>query len=146
VQTQGKPPAKRVYFGGIGGAAYLSSAPKGTTRGVGGEVSFGLACQNWSCILYKSSGEVLLNDPYGGKVTGGSIGAGPVGGYMEGGFESFLGESTQKSLTIGLGTFTSIESGSQVGASVGLSKGVGISGVEVRTRISPLKWSDFKPW
>jgi RHS repeat-associated protein len=140
-----KPPAQRVYFFGIGGAAYLSSAPKGTDRGVGGEVTIGLACENWSCIFYKSTGEVELNDPYGGKVTGGSIGVGPVFGYMEGGFNSFLGDSLQKSLTVGIPTYTTIESGSQIGASAGLSKGVGISGVIVRTKTSPLKWSDFKP-
>lgn len=138
--------AQRVWFFGVGGAAYISSAPGGTTKGIGREVSFGLACENWSCLFYKSTGEVELNDPYGGKVAGGSVGVGPVGGYMDGGFNSFLGESTQKSLTIGLGTYTTIESGGQIGASAGLSKGQGLSAVVVRTRTAPLKWSDVKPW
>jgi RHS repeat-associated protein len=130
-----------VFFVGIGGSAFISLSPQGTTRGVGGQVGVGLAYDTETNTIkfFGSSGSASPTD-VSDKVAGFNIGAGPFAGQLKGRLSDFFGTSREETLTLGIVSISDIvTSGGKKGISIaGGGKGYGLSATAITTYTFPL--------
>jgi hypothetical protein len=146
VRTVGDAPtgpgsSGNVFFVGIGGAAFISLKPAGTTRGIGGQAGFGLA-YNTTTKEFRFFGNVGQADPnnISDKITGLSFGAGPYAGQQRGGWNDFFGISRENTLNAVIGSKTDIISNTgALGISIGAGgKGFGLGATSITTETFPL--------
>jgi len=134
-----------VFFAGIGGAAFISLKPAGTTRGIGGQAGFGLA-YNTATREFRFFGNVGRADPnnISDKIAGLSLGAGPFAGQQRGGWNDFFGISRENTAYYGIGSVTEITS--DTGASgisiAGGGKGFGLGATSISSETFPLLGGD----
>lgn len=135
------PEGLDILFAGFGASAFVSLKPQGTTRGVGKQVTLGIALdtETWTVRLFRSVGVACPTDPRD-MVTGINIGIGGVVGQLKGSFEDFFGESREDTLTIGPFSRTKImtEGGKEGIAVAGGGRGAGLSSTIITTETAPL--------
>ncbi len=129
-----------MLFAGFGASAFISLSPAGSTRGIGIQITVGLAydTETKRFKLFESVGRACTNNP-SDKVTGVNLGAGGVVGQVEGNFKDFFGEATEETFTVGPLSRTDITTatGKKGVAVAGGGRGFGLSGTVIRTKTAP---------
>ncbi|MGH7345566.1 MAG: RHS repeat-associated core domain-containing protein, partial [Candidatus Rokuibacteriota bacterium] len=144
------PSGLDVYFLGLQASAFLGGIGQGQDRGVGKEVTLGIAfdATTLSFRPFKSVGRARPSNPED-HVVGANAGLGPVIGVLQGDFADFFGEAREETLSLSVGpgaslTFIETPTGKS-GVSFGMSLGPPFaSATTITTHTSPLCMSGRK--